>query len=73
MVHGDNMLLNKTYPDKYRLAFAKALKARGVDIIYNDFIHNIPAEGVVGVTTRNGKYLDADLVVNIRVLISMRF
>jgi len=63
IVHGDNMLLNKTYPDKYRLGLAKGLKARGVDIIYNDFIHNIPAEGIVGVTTRNGKNLDADLVV----------
>jgi NADH dehydrogenase FAD-containing subunit len=69
IVHGDNMLLNKTYPDKYRLGLAKGLKARGVDIIYNDFIHNIPAEGIVGVTTRNGKNLDADLVVNIHVFI----
>jgi NADH dehydrogenase FAD-containing subunit len=65
IVQGDKLLLNKAYPDKFRLALANGLKARDVEIIYNDFIDNVPAEGVVGVTTRNGKTLDADLVVSI--------
>jgi len=63
IVHGDDMLVNKTYPDKFRLALDKSLRARGVEIVYNDFVDDVPAEGVVGVTTRNGKKLDADLVV----------
>ena len=58
------MLLNKIYPNKLRQALAKGLTARGVEIIYNDYIDDVPDEGVVGVTTRNGKKLDADLVVS---------
>lgn len=57
------MLLNKTYPDKFRRAIAKSLTAHGVQLVYDDYIDDFPAEGVVGVTTRNGKKLDADLVV----------
>jgi apoptosis-inducing factor 2 len=64
LVQSSNMLLNKAYPDKFRLALDRGLKVRGVEIIYNDFIDEIPAEGVVGVTTRNGNKLDADLVVS---------
>lgn len=64
LVQSANMLLNKAYPDKFRLALDRGLKARGVEIIYNDFIDDIPAEGVVGVATRNGNKLDADLVVS---------
>ena len=68
-MHGDDMLVNKTYPDKFRLALDKSLRARGVEIVYNDFVDDVPAEGVVGVTTRNGKKLDADLVVSISAAI----
>ena len=57
------MLLNKTYPDKLRRALDKSLSARGVKIIYSDFIDEFPAEGTVGVRTRNGRQLDGDLVV----------
>ena len=64
IVQGDSKLVNKTYPNKFRDALDKSLRARGVDIVYNDFIDNFPAEGVVGVTTRNGKNLDADVVVS---------
>jgi len=63
IVHGDDMLVNKTYPNKFRKALDKSLKARGVEIVYNDFVDDVPAEGVVGVTTRNGRKLDADVVV----------
>lgn len=56
--------LLKAYPDKFRKALDTSLRARGVEIVYNDFIDDIPADGVVGVTTRNGKRLDADLVVS---------
>jgi phytoene dehydrogenase-like protein len=58
------MLTNKTYPGKFRRALAKSLESRGVEIVYNDFIDDVPADGVVGVTTRNGKKLDADVVVS---------
>lgn len=64
IVQGDKLLTNKTYPDKFRKALDTSLRARGVDIIYNDYIDNIPADGVVGVTTRNGRKLNADLVVS---------
>jgi glycine/D-amino acid oxidase-like deaminating enzyme len=65
IVQGDNLLTNKTYPDKFRKALDASLRARGVDIIYNDFVDDIPADGVIGVTTRNGRMIDADLVVSL--------
>jgi len=63
IVQGGSMLVNNIYPNKFRTALHKSLTARGIDIVYNDYIDDFPAEGVVGVTTRNGKKLDADLVV----------
>jgi hypothetical protein len=42
----------------------KRLRARGVQFLFNEYIDDIPEEGVVGVTTRSGKRIeDADLVV----------
>lgn len=63
IVHGDSILLNKTCPDKFRNAITKSLELHGVQVACNDFIDDFPADGVVGVTTRNGQMLDADLVV----------
>ena len=73
IVQGGNMLLNETYPDKVRHALDKSLKKRGVEIIYNDYIDAVPAEGVVGVTTRKGKKLNTDLVVNMGALLCYEF
>lgn len=39
------------------------MKARGVEIIYNDYIENIPSGPVTSVTTKKGKTIETDLVV----------
>jgi NADH dehydrogenase FAD-containing subunit len=65
IVHGGSKLLNNTYPDKFRNALERSIRARGVDIILNDYVDNIPDSGVSRVTTRSGKTIAADLVVSV--------
>ncbi|KAH8103898.1 hypothetical protein BXZ70DRAFT_670573 [Cristinia sonorae] len=64
IVHGDDQLLNNTYPAKFRKTITQKVLARGVHLVLNDYIDNIPAEGTVGLTTRNGHSIPgADLVI----------
>jgi glycine/D-amino acid oxidase-like deaminating enzyme len=55
--------MNSTYPARFRAGLAKDLHARGINIILNDFVDEIPAPGPTSVKTRNGHVIDADLVV----------
>jgi hypothetical protein len=64
MVQGGRLLLNSTYPDSFRSDAGSSVVARGVHIIYGDYLDDIPDEmTTAGVTTRNGRRLDADMVV----------
>ncbi|KAL1676316.1 hypothetical protein EV122DRAFT_291979 [Schizophyllum commune] len=63
IVHGQEALLNSTYPTKFRKAFESRLKARGVEIVYNDYIENIPSGPITSVTTKKGKTIETDLVI----------
>jgi hypothetical protein len=71
IVQGDRLLTNDAYPDKFRKALDVNLRSRGIDIIYDDFVDEYPEAGVVGVTTRNGRKIDADLVVSAFASLSM--
>lgn len=62
IMQGGNMLLNETYPNKVHHMLDKSLKKCGVEIIYNDYINNVPEDGVGGVTMHKGKKLSSDLV-----------
>lgn len=64
IVQSDSLLLNKTYPAKFRKMLGQDLKARGIDIVYNDFVDEIPLEPAASVTTRNGEKMQADLIVS---------
>lgn len=66
IVHSGDMLFNDTYPASFRKYVAKTFIARGVKIVYGDYIDDFPTEKAAGVTTRNGKKLNADLVVSTR-------
>ena len=55
-----------------RKAVDQQWTARGISFVYNDYIDEIPAEGVVGVTTRKGKKLNAELVVSHRLTLTFR-
>lgn len=62
IVHAADQLLNKTYPDKFRKRTEKDITARGIEVVYNDYIDDFSQTGTV--TTRNGKKINADLVVS---------
>jgi NADH dehydrogenase FAD-containing subunit len=65
IVQGDSQLLNKTYPNKFRVAVERGLVERGVEIIFGDYIDEIPEPGA-NVITRKGKTIEADLVIQAR-------
>ena len=62
IVHAGKKLLNDTYPDKYRDKVEKDLRARKVELILGDFVEDLAQTGPV--KTRNGKEIDADLIVS---------
>ncbi|KAH7927289.1 FAD/NAD(P)-binding domain-containing protein [Leucogyrophana mollusca] len=67
IVQGDKQLLNSTYSSSFRDGMTKRLRARGVEIVFDDFVDDIPPEGSLGVTTRRGKRIEkADLVLYTR-------
>lgn len=63
IVHSGPMLLNDTYPDKFRLRAERAVRARGVDVICEDRVDDLtpPSEGKI--MTRKGKVVECDLIV----------
>ncbi|KAL1740886.1 hypothetical protein HDZ31DRAFT_46573 [Schizophyllum fasciatum] len=63
IVHGADLLLNDTYPTKFRKAFESRLRAKGVDIIYEDYVENIPEGPVTSITTKKGKQIQTDLIL----------
>jgi NADH dehydrogenase FAD-containing subunit len=65
IVHGAPMIINATYPPKFRKSLYNGLTKMGVDVILGDKIspETIPRDGVV--TTEGGKQIQADLVVSV--------
>ncbi|KAF8846044.1 FAD/NAD(P)-binding domain-containing protein [Paxillus ammoniavirescens] len=67
IVQGGKQLLNATHPDSFRAGLEQRLRARGVEILFNEYIDDIPEMGNLGVTTRSGTQIPtADLVVSTR-------
>ncbi|KAH8826900.1 FAD/NAD(P)-binding domain-containing protein [Flagelloscypha sp. PMI_526] len=66
IVQGDAAVLNATYPLKVKRAVETKLRTAKVDIIYNDYIDEIPEGPVDKVITRSGKEIKADLVLSAR-------
>ncbi|KAH9962986.1 FAD/NAD-P-binding domain-containing protein [Russula dissimulans] len=60
IVHSDSQLLNATYPKKYRKLAEKDVTARGINIVFNDYVDDFDSSSV---KTRSGRQLDGDLVV----------
>lgn len=65
IVHNGTLLLNNTYPDKFRKNIEKRVRDRGIDVVLGDHIDQFPEVGtVVDVETRSGKVLkEVDLVI----------
>nr|GAT61059.1 FAD/NAD(P)-binding domain-containing protein [Mycena chlorophos] len=62
IVHSGASLLNDTYTDRFRKSLDASLRVRGVNLILNDYVDEIPTDGSA-VRTRNGHTIEADLVV----------
>ena len=58
------MLLNKAYPDKYRLDVERRLRSRGVNLILDDFLEATSES--TNAITRKGVEIGADLVIPAR-------
>ena len=64
-MHSGKLLLNGTYPDKFRKNVEKRVRARGIDVVLDDRVELFPEAGdTLDLETRGGKMLeDVDLVV----------
>ncbi|KAI0045202.1 FAD/NAD-P-binding domain-containing protein [Auriscalpium vulgare] len=62
IVHSEPLLLNATYPDKFRIRLANDLRARGVELVLGDVVDD-PEIKSGKVATRGGKQIETDLVV----------
>ena len=70
-MHGDSLLLNPAYPDKFRRNIERRVRNRGINLVLGDYVDTIPEAGVVGLTTRQGQNItDADLAVRVPSSIS---
>ncbi|KAI0340112.1 FAD/NAD-P-binding domain-containing protein [Trametopsis cervina] len=65
LVHSQSQLVSEIYPDKFRRKLDAAVRGRGAEIIYSDYIDVFPEPGqTVDITTRRGKTIKGvDLVV----------
>ncbi|KAI0725356.1 hypothetical protein C8Q72DRAFT_785707 [Fomitopsis betulina] len=64
IVHGGSKLLTSVYPDKFRDDIERKVRARGINLVFNDYIDDFPELGAQGLTTRKGTRFDtADLVI----------
>ncbi|KAJ7705986.1 hypothetical protein B0H17DRAFT_1292305 [Mycena rosella] len=66
IVHGSSNLMNSTYPSGFRKGLEKSLRARGVKLVLDDYVDEIPAPGPATIKTRKGTVIEADLVVATR-------
>ncbi|KAK7031196.1 hypothetical protein VNI00_013612 [Paramarasmius palmivorus] len=64
VLHRRQLLLNDTYPEKFRKAIQEQVEGRGIKVIVDDSVDNV-TPGVSGapITTLKGKRLQPDLIV----------
>jgi hypothetical protein len=53
LVHGDKLLLNKAYPGKFHGAITAFMHACGIQLLLNDLIDTLPAQGESSDYARN--------------------
>ncbi|KAJ7609323.1 hypothetical protein DFH06DRAFT_1148443 [Mycena polygramma] len=63
IVHGGTGIMNFTYPSHVRDELDRQLRASGVDIIFGDYVDEIPPPGPTTIRTRKGKIMETDLVI----------
>ncbi|KAF9518256.1 hypothetical protein BS47DRAFT_1375404 [Hydnum rufescens UP504] len=65
IVHSPNMLVNDTYPKRFRKSLEARVRKFGVDLLLGDRLE-VPPEGQRKATTSNGVTLEADLFISCR-------
>ena len=71
-MHGQNFVLNDTYPKSWRKHVATQFLKRGVKLVLNDYVDDFEIKGG-HITTRGKKMIPADLVVCSALLIMSTF
>ena len=64
IVHGQDNLLNDTYPAKYRNYVKAGVAARNVDLVLGEYVVEFPPSGSGELLFKSGKKLNAGLVVS---------
>ena len=60
------MLLNATYPTKFRKDVERRVRKRDINVVLDEMVDQIPEEGAIGLKTRSGKeFPTADFVVRL--------
>jgi len=63
LIHGGRLLLNDTYPDKFRKNIEKRLRSHNVDVVLKEYVDSVPESGTGTVVTGSGKHYEADLII----------
>ncbi|KAJ6480571.1 FAD/NAD(P)-binding domain-containing protein [Mycena vitilis] len=54
IVHGGSGIMNATYPARFRDGLERKLRARGINVIFNDHVDEIPPPGLTTIRRRKG-------------------
>lgn len=63
IIHNQTLVLNQTYPVKFRERVGAQFKARNIEFILNDTVESFPALDSGEVVLKSGKTLQTDLIV----------
>jgi len=63
IVHSHTLVLNQTYPVKFRKMVGAQFKARNIDLILNDVVEIFPESDSGEVVLKSGQKIQADLIV----------
>lgn len=64
-MHGQNLLLNDTYPEKWRKDVERRIRRKGINLVLGDIVPDGASAGEnSSVKTQNGKTLTPDLIVS---------
>ncbi|KAL4267990.1 FAD/NAD(P)-binding domain-containing protein [Pleurotus pulmonarius] len=66
IVHGGDHLLNDVYPSKFRTFAEQNVAKRGIKLVLNEYIDDIPTGSFTSIKTRSGKTIQADAVFKTR-------
>lgn len=64
IVHSHTLVLNQTYPVKFRKMVGAQFKARNIDFILNDVVESFPESDSGEVCLKSGQKVHADLIVS---------